>query len=725
MVQTRTHTEGAVFAVHVGRQRGIFLTWREVLKQVKDFEGAIYKKHSTREAAELWLEGYAAKDALKASAQMTTSNYQATRVPLLNALELELNAPTSRENVGKHTVGTTAPAWDMTMDAEDSDDGIPGVRELEELLRRARIKEAAKAKARLGAAAEAEWEHAMDRNASGRVKREDVRVKKEEVVEVDAKTWSMAKVETGVGRPDDRRYTSSEKGKWRAGTSRAPAATASAPVSKEETSKPRQHTRAALETVAAKSEPAPTSATRPAPSAIPTSNHTVSAPPRQARPPSPPLVPTATTERGRKLVTSSTTNTLTAPATSSLSTIARYPAAPGPIIIAYTDGSSRNNQSQASRRAGYGIHWAAGRPAGVPGDISRRLANGMTNNYAELLAIIRTLEYTSSDSRPLKILSDSDYSLKCFLWIVNWRKHGWKKPNGEEIKNLDMIRYMVALQALRAQPAKLEHVPGHAKQGIHRVGNDIADKLASTGADLPESAAEPDTLNDWAQRRASAERRVEEQEKKRKSETVHIDVGGALGLTSEAAAPAANVTATTQAISQMTITAREQETMPKTEGGGSTQQWNRGKLSRQGIMAALHAPLPGPGTATSGPSASTPSQPSSTSNPQPASAPALQPQNPSTPVRASMPSASAPPTATSRASAASTPRTPSRTTARAGGSVATATNRVHTTPVAAGPSKQNGKVIVRVVDEDEYKDDFWNEDDTFEDEEMIAEAMGR
>lgn len=34
-------------------------------------------------------------------------------------------------------------------------------------------------------------------------------------------------------------------------------------------------------------------------------------------------------------------------------------------IVAYTDGASKNNQDAKSRIAGYGIHWAHGRPTDV------------------------------------------------------------------------------------------------------------------------------------------------------------------------------------------------------------------------------------------------------------------------------------------------------------------------------------------------------------------------
>lgn len=72
-------------------------------------------------------------------------------------------------------------------------------------------------------------------------------------------------------------------------------------------------------------------------------------------------------------------------------------------IVVYTDGASKNNQDAKSRIAGYGIHWARGRPVdvecaivyfmpcfeplyGLRGDIAARCpGTGQTNNIGELL----------------------------------------------------------------------------------------------------------------------------------------------------------------------------------------------------------------------------------------------------------------------------------------------------------------------------------------------------
>ena len=56
------YQQRSVFAVHKGRKRGIFATWPEALKQVKDYPQAVYKKLGSREAAQAWLDGYGRRD---------------------------------------------------------------------------------------------------------------------------------------------------------------------------------------------------------------------------------------------------------------------------------------------------------------------------------------------------------------------------------------------------------------------------------------------------------------------------------------------------------------------------------------------------------------------------------------------------------------------------------------------------------------------------------------
>jgi len=187
------------------------------------------------------------------------------------------------------------------------------------------------------------------------------------------------------------------------------------------------------------------------------------------------------------------------------------PAPPGfakDAVIVYTDGASKNNQDAGARIAGYGIHWSTGRPAAADGDIAARCpgapGEGKTNNFGELLAIIRTLELMQDDPRSLHIRSDSKYSIDCFDWIHGWERKGWVKSDGKPIANLPMIRYMDALRKLRVArgfPFEIAHVKGHATD----TGNIRADALANAGTLKTCNEPEPD----WTERRARVEREIE------------------------------------------------------------------------------------------------------------------------------------------------------------------------------------------------------------------------
>ncbi|KZV77221.1 hypothetical protein PENSPDRAFT_730556 [Peniophora sp. CONT] len=198
-----------------------------------------------------------------------------------------------------------------------------------------------------------------------------------------------------------------------------------------------------------------------------------------------------------------------------------------PEILAYTYACAHVQSHTDPRGAGYGVHWAMGRPEGVPGDLSRRCAGGRTNNYAELVATIRVLELTATDPRSLTMVTDSKYSHDCFDWVKGWRQRGWRNTRGQEIMSIDMIRYMVALRQLRAGPTTLrlirsdDMLPGGRRRASRSSpwveaeaednhGYALAERLAQDGARLPETDAEGETDEDWARLRAGAERKVEE-----------------------------------------------------------------------------------------------------------------------------------------------------------------------------------------------------------------------
>ncbi|KAJ3972292.1 ribonuclease H-like domain-containing protein [Lentinula raphanica] len=199
-------------------------------------------------------------------------------------------------------------------------------------------------------------------------------------------------------------------------------------------------------------------------------------------------------------------------------------------LVVYCDGACKGNGKIGSV-AGIGVWWGHDDPR----NLAERCPGDQTNNRAELVvcqvyrysnlplikayisqAICRVFETTPFRKSLLTIKTDSKYSINCFnSWFSNWEANGWRKSDGTEIKNLDLIRYIYVLLRARfqfKQSVELVYVKGHA--GI--VGNEGADSLANLGATMPEQED-----RDWVALReaytAKVDKLIEERELKAKS----------------------------------------------------------------------------------------------------------------------------------------------------------------------------------------------------------------
>ncbi|TLF52251.1 ribonuclease HI [Halomonas urmiana] len=111
-----------------------------------------------------------------------------------------------------------------------------------------------------------------------------------------------------------------------------------------------------------------------------------------------------------------------------------------------------------------------------------------TNNTAELNAFhqaLRVAEQEIARGASVRIHCDSTYTINAITkWAGGWKKRGWKKADGQAIKNPEIIQPTHALyERLKAKVA-IAHVKGHA--GVE--GNELADRMAMYGADQRESA---------------------------------------------------------------------------------------------------------------------------------------------------------------------------------------------------------------------------------------------
>ena len=138
----------------------------------------------------------------------------------------------------------------------------------------------------------------------------------------------------------------------------------------------------------------------------------------------------------------------------------------------FTDGGCEPNPGEA----GSGV-------AVYRNDVIAELWYGLyhpngTNNTAELNALNQALMMARDeigDGRSAVIFCDSKYSIQSVTrWAVNWKKKGWVRPHGGEIKNLDLIKAMFALYQLLKDEIEVLHVNGHV--GVE--GNELADRMS-------------------------------------------------------------------------------------------------------------------------------------------------------------------------------------------------------------------------------------------------------
>lgn len=149
-------------------------------------------------------------------------------------------------------------------------------------------------------------------------------------------------------------------------------------------------------------------------------------------------------------------------------------------MIIYTDGSCIRDNDAKKVYCGYGI---------VIPDLNIKLAeplndSKLTNNRAEMRAILHAIELVSEEQKAVKrlcIFTDSQYCKYIFQGTgERYEKDGFMK-SGEEVPNKDMI--ITALSYIRKYNIVILKVRAHTDgTDVHSTYNDFADKLANEGA---------------------------------------------------------------------------------------------------------------------------------------------------------------------------------------------------------------------------------------------------
>lgn len=97
-----------------------------------------------------------------------------------------------------------------------------------------------------------------------------------------------------------------------------------------------------------------------------------------------------------------------------------------------------------------------------------------TNNIMELTALVKGLEFVGPEPS-LLIRCDSQYVINTMTkWAPTWRRKGWKKADGQPVKNRELVERLLALYEGRIGRTEVEWVKGHAGDAA----NELCDQLA-------------------------------------------------------------------------------------------------------------------------------------------------------------------------------------------------------------------------------------------------------
>lgn len=152
----------------------------------------------------------------------------------------------------------------------------------------------------------------------------------------------------------------------------------------------------------------------------------------------------------------------------------------------YVDGACRNNgYSGAEGSAAAVFKMGKNRILGTHGLLLPDYPSP-TNQRAEITAIIVALKaalnkHDTLDTYPrldVKILSDSDYAVKCMNeYVHKWLQNGWMTAAGKPVKNQALIKealyYLGELKKLGK--VRIRWIPRGENQEADQVCNDILD----------------------------------------------------------------------------------------------------------------------------------------------------------------------------------------------------------------------------------------------------------
>jgi ribonuclease HI len=163
-------------------------------------------------------------------------------------------------------------------------------------------------------------------------------------------------------------------------------------------------------------------------------------------------------------------------------------------IKLFTDGSCLNNQQSKKKKCHGGIGIFIIYPDNSEKSFTEIVqGDKITNQVAELMAIKKGIEFIdNSYNGILYLYTDSQYVINIFTnWIKKWESQLWKKCNGQNIENIDLIRDIYNIIKNLNFKIIFKHVKSHQIQPelnspkyILWYGNNQADRLATFSANL-------------------------------------------------------------------------------------------------------------------------------------------------------------------------------------------------------------------------------------------------
>jgi len=96
-----------------------------------------------------------------------------------------------------------------------------------------------------------------------------------------------------------------------------------------------------------------------------------------------------------------------------------------------------------------------------------------TSNRMELTAILKCLEHFK-EPKEFVIFSDSQYAINCITeWMYKWKKNNWKKGDGEDVKNVDLLEQIDTL--ISFHNVEMVWVRGHSGHKYNEIANEMAE----------------------------------------------------------------------------------------------------------------------------------------------------------------------------------------------------------------------------------------------------------